>query len=283
MDNRIPDGKYRSDTGDALAAGTALAKPVTNPHPESKHAMLVPAGYLLEYFERADTPVRAAGRVVMNDAKSFTQYWANARRAESKIYGAMQPVSFIAVFNDHDASLPGWRDYRCTYTPAHSREWLAWSGHDRKPFGGNEAFAAWLEDNAVDVATPPAAKMMDIALNMKVSQIQGFSKAVRLADGNIDLAYTNEVEASGRSAAGGKITIPELFTLEIPVFSGIDAAKYRMDARFRYRLSGGALTIFFELVRPHKVIERAFVDLLGQIEDGTKIGTYIHYSLPFVG
>lgn len=261
----------KTDTQSALDAGTALAKPILNPNPEGPHAVLVPAGHTLEYLLREPVPPRRKGSVKMNDADSFVDYWTQEMDGASRIYGSMQPVSFTAVFDDHHTkSEPNWRDYRCVYTPKHSREWTIWSNHDRKPFGGNEAFAVWLEDNAVDVVKPDPAKMMDIALNMKVSQIQGFAKAVRLSDGNIDFTYTNEVDASAKASAGGKITIPELFTIEIPVFEGPSAPKYRLEARFRYRLNGGALSVQYELVRSHKVLEQAFTDLVAKIAKATK-------------
>lgn len=261
----------KTDTQSALDAGVALARVIANPNPDGDASVLVPDGYSLQYLQRPEIPARRVGAVKMNDASSFVAYWTQESDQASRIYASMQPVSFTAVFDDHHTKdWPNFRGYRCAYVPKHSREWLIWFNHDRKPFGGNEAFAAWLEDNAVDVVKPDPAKMMDIALNMKVSQIQGFAKAVRLSDGNIDFTYTNEVDASAKGATGGKITIPETFTIEVPVFEGPSAPKYKIDARFRYRLNGGALSVQYELVRSHKVLEQAFTDLVDKIAKATK-------------
>jgi uncharacterized protein YfdQ (DUF2303 family) len=266
----MADTLLKHDIHAALDAGTALAKPIINPNPESKAAVLVPSGYQLVYLDREPLPIHSKGNVKMADASSFISYWCQESAADSRIYGNMNPLVFTAVLNDHMKANAGWRDYRCVYAPTHSKEWLAWNGRNRQPFTGNEAFAIWLEDNAIDVVKPDAAKMMDIALNMKVNQIQGFANAVRLADGDIQLTYSNEVNASAKAPSGGKIAIPEVFTIEIPVFEGLNARRYRLDARFRYRLSNGALTIQFELVRPHKVVEQAFGDLVDQIAKATK-------------
>lgn len=262
---------FQTDTGAALAAGTALAKPITNPHPESAHAVLVPNGYALEYLTRDDAPFRPKGSVKMNDAASFVSYWGQQNSETSRIYGCMNPVAFTAVFDDHHGDNAGWREYRCVYTPKHSKEWQEWTARSKQNFEGNAAFAIWLEDHAIDITKPDPARMMDIAINIKVKQEQGFSNAVRLQDGNIQLHYTNEVTAGAKSAAGSNVSIPEQFTIEIPVFEGIGATKYKVDARFRYRLHGnGTLNIQFELVRPHKIVELAFSDLLQQIMTGTK-------------
>lgn len=262
----------KGDVQSALEAGTALAKPITNPHPESRHAVLIPPGHSLSYLEKVEAPARRVAKLTMEDAESFVRYWTEiGHGADSHVYAKMEPVSFVAVFNDHGPLGPGWRDYRCEYKPKYSPEWQAWSGHDRQPFAGNEAFAIWLEDNAVDVVKPDPARMMDIALNMKVSQMQAFANAVRLSDGNIDFSYANEVNSSSKSGSS-RVTIPEMFTIEVPVFAGLTAKKYRVDARFRFRLQNpGGLTIRFELVRPRKVIEAAYRDLVATIEKGADI------------
>lgn len=253
----------------ALIAGTALAKPIDNPHKEGDAGVLLPPGHTLEYLKRPALPFRKSGVVKLSDADSFVQYWKLEGSVDTgNIYGALEPAQFLAVLNDNTDE-PGWRDYRALYVLKHSKEWQTWMKFNKNDFAGNEAFAVWLEDNSVDIIDPDPAKMMDIALNLRVKQSQGFSNAVRLQDGNIQFAYSNVVEGSAANEAGA-IVIPETFRLSVPVFEGLQAPKYELEARFRYRLHSGALTIRYELVRPHKVIEQAFKDLVVKIEAETK-------------
>lgn len=119
---------------------------------------------------------------------------------------------------------------------------------------------------------------MDVALNMRIRQGQVFGKKVRLNDGNIVLEYTNAVNGSSQTAAGGKVAIPEKFEISIPVFKGLDAKRYTVEARFRYRLTGGALKIQYELVRPAKVMEAAFKEMLAEIQKAAK--TTVLFGLP---
>ena len=84
--------------------------------------------------------------------------------------------------------------------------------------------------------------------------------AVRLQDGNVRLDYTADV--SGSTGRSGEIVVPEMIKIGIPVHDGLGAPKYAFDARFRYRLNGGALTIWYELVRPKKVVDAAACLLL---------------------
>lgn len=271
MANRKEGDIEESDIGAAIAAGTALAEPIVNPHTQGRAAVILPIGYTLVYLERPEAPLRKQGIICLNDIDSFIAYYAQHAVDNTNVYASMRPMQFLAVFNDHghdDAALPGWRDHRARYAMAHSNEWTIWAERNKKPFDGNEAFAIWLEDNAVDVVTPSPARMMEIALNLRVNQTQSFSTATRLQDGNVKLTYSNDV--SGTAASFGELSIPESFFIEIPVFEGLSAKRYRVEARFRYRLESGKLKIHYDLVRPHKVIEQAFRDLVVQVEAETE-------------
>jgi len=227
--------------------------------------------------EKVIEPHRKTGTVKLNDVESFNAYYAIHGNG-APVYATMQPAKFIAVLNEHTKDKADYRDHRAVFTVEHSKEWATWtnrSGHD-KPFASNEAFALFLEDNAPDIIDPSSAHMLQIALNFRVKADVAFSVAQRLQDGQINLGYSNLVNASAEGAAaepGGapvKLTIPEKFTIEIPVFAGLDAPKYRVSARFRYRLREGKLSLWFELERPHKVVEAAFKVLWDSIKDTTK-------------
>ena len=63
----------------------------------------------------------------------------------------------------------------------------------------------------------------------------------------------------------------------MPVFE--NGQKYRVDVRFRYRIGqGGDLTMWLELVRPHKVIEDAVKQLREHI--GKETGLQVLNGTP---
>lgn len=67
------------------------------------------------------------------------------------------------------------------------------------------------------------------------------------------------------TAAKGRILVPEVFALGVPVFEGGD--RYRVEARLRYRIAeGGKLTMWYDLLRPHKIIEDATAFVWKSIE-----------------
>lgn len=220
---------------------------------------------------RLSDPARKSGTVKLKDADSFIAYYGIHGNG-MPVYATLTPARFLAVLNEHGKTAAGWRDHRADFQVAHSREWETWSKHNGAgpAFNSNESFALFLEDNAPDIVKPDPTTMLAIALNFRIKADVGFSVAQRLEDGNIDLAYSNLVTAGATTQAGGKVKIPEQFTINVPVFDGIAATKYKVDARFRYRLREGKLTLWYELVRPHKVVEAAFKDVWDQIAKATK-------------
>lgn len=268
-----------SNTADALVAGEAIANPKTNPHEHGRAYAIVPLGHKLEYLDKPDFPPWRAGTVKLTDTASFLEYWRRQSLKVSYIYGSMVPAQFLAVLNEHAALRPGWRDHRALYTLQHSDEWVTWIGRNGKAFDGNEAFAVWLEENLLDILSPDPAQFMGIALNMRIRSGQVFGKRVSLKDGAINLEYHNTVDGSGGSSPTGEnLAIPEKFEISIPVFRGLDSPRYTVEARFRYRLNGGALSLRYDLVRPAKVVEAAFKAMLEEIE--TAAGTKVLWGTP---
>lgn len=270
---KLSDAQACIDAGKAVNVGAARQ----NPHPHSKSYALVPKDHELVYLERAEFPLRRSGTVKLSDTASFLEYWKRQSNAMSYVYGSMEPAQFLAVFNEHhkgdsteNKSGADWRDHRALYTLAHSDEWTKWNEKDGQPFVGNETFAEWLEENLLDIKKPEPAKFMEIALNMRVQQGQRFGNKVNLTNGNMVLEYQNIVDGSSQSSAGAKIAIPEKFEISIPVFKGLDAKRYTIEARFRYRLVNGSLQLRFDLVRPVNVFEAAFKEMLADIEKAAK-------------
>jgi uncharacterized protein YfdQ (DUF2303 family) len=258
-----------------LDAGIELGDAKENPTPHGGHYAIVPDGAKLEMLPEPEFPPRREGTVILADTASFMEFWKRQSDAGSYIYGSIDPAQFTAVFDENSKAQPNWREHRALYTLQHSDEWKTWTGRSGKAFDGNEQFAAWLEENLFDILEPEPALFMDIALSVRVRQDQVFGNKVNLNDGNIVLNYTNAVEGT---AGGGSLTIPEIFKISIPVFKGLESPKYTIEARFRYRLNSGRLTLRFDLVRPAKVLEQAFKSMLAEIQE--KAETVVLFGLP---
>jgi hypothetical protein len=96
-----------------------------------------------------------------------------------------------------------------------------------------------------------------------------FKSGARLASGETQLAYAETIDA--RAGNRGQITIPGAFELGIRVFD--DLEPYRVKARFRYRLSGGQLTLGYHLDDPERKVRDAVGLVVAKAEEacGVKI------------
>lgn len=272
--NRI-EVPRNTEARDILDAGKALVKVQKNPHQHGRDFIVLggPLGDRTEYLERPEAPPRAVGTVNVADAASFIIATNRYLRTENTVlYASLHPAAFVAVLNDHRGAgiLEGanWRDHRVAFTLAQSKECLAWHGKQKNAFT-QESFAMWIEDQLPDFRDPSGARMLEIALNFKVNRKVALKSAINLSDGTTQLEYA-ETNTDGGLGPAKKLAMPEAFTIEIPVWSGLEQKKYAFAARLRYRVDGPSLAISYELIRSHRVIEQAFADVLAEIKKGIK-------------
>lgn len=242
----------------AIAAGLELASAeFVEGHPYT----VIPQGATVADLEHMLlTPQRRKGKVTLRDTDSFIQYVIVERTDETRIYANTEPPSFTAVFNDG----PGWKDHRAVYSCPLSREWTTWNGSSGKS-ATQEQFAQFIENNLPDVANPPAAEMLEISRSLEAKKKVNFASGIRLSNGQNELTYEEEISGT---AAKGKLQVPETFTIGIPVFEG--GERYAVEARLRYRIAdGGKLAMWYELVRPHKILEDAVANVRKVIAEGT--------------
>ncbi len=207
-------------------------------------------------------PTRKKGTVTLRDTNSFIDF-VNAERTENtRIYTTTEPPSFTAVFND----CAGWKDHRAVYSCPLSVEWKAWTAQSGRQMS-QEQFAQFIEDNLPDIAEPPAAEMLEISRSLEAKKKVNFASGIRLSNGQNELTYEEEISGT---AAKGKLQVPELFTIGVPVFEG--DARYAVQARLRYRIGEkGHLSMWYELVRPHKILEDAVKNIRAQVAKQTSV------------
>lgn len=245
----------------AAALGAALADHATI---DGTPIAILPPGYQAKSLDDLLlAPTRKRGVISMLDADSFCRYVADQKTDATKIYGNQQIPSFKAVFNDHgDAA--GWRDHAVNYMCPLSVEWKLWLGANKRQMN-QEAFAQFIEDNAPDCVSPDAATMIEISRTLEAKKKVNFASAIRLSNGESELSYEEEISGT---ASKGKLKVPETFSIGIAVLEG--GPRYAVHARLRYRIADkGVLTLWFDLDRPHKVLEDAVKEVWATIQDTT--------------
>jgi len=247
------------DFNAALDAGAALARQKPIKLSEIKDALpgiVVPEGYNFENLETfLPVPTRKRGDTELNDAASFIAVVNDQKGEATRLYSTINPPTFQAVFNDI-ASGPGWRDHTANYNAPLSPEWKTWNASSGKQMGQAD-FSQFIETNLPDIADPDGAAVLEVTRTLQAKKKVNFSSSLRLSDGSVQFTYDEDVQGSTHK---GMVKIPEVFVLAIPVFE--NGVLWRVDANLRYRIQdGGRLAIWYELLRPHKVVEAAVKEL----------------------
>lgn len=257
----------------AVAAVAALASAIGKPlkHPDARGASyaIVPTGYELAGLDTHASPQTLRAHVKLRDAASFIRYVNDHKVSASRIFAAMEPAQFLAVIDEHTPAggndfvteQADWREFRVEFKVPASREWTLWNAANRKHMS-QLGFAEFLQDNLPDVIVPDSTRLLELALNFEASVGGAFRSAQRLQNGDHNL--TIQSETTGAST----LALPEFITLAIPVFE--NEAPRELQARLRYRAKDG-LVFWYELVRPHKVLEAAFRETWARIGEATGV------------
>ena len=231
-------------------------------------------------------PTRVRAKVAVDDVAAFVAYVQRfqnqATLGQQIIFAEVTETggTFTAVLDYHQLTTgdaapagiyPSWGEHRCIYTCKQTPEWVRWMGKNGKPMSQVE-FAEFLEDNGLDVnpnnnpGMPTMADMVEIARSLDATIEGSFNSAMRLNNGSVQFKFTETVTASANTTAG-TVEVPERFVIGIAPFVGFDG--HEIFARLKYRLSSGKLSMWYELERPHKIVEAASKDVIERIISGT--------------
>lgn len=207
---------------------------------------------------------RKAGTTALLNLDSFITYVIHQDKAgEAYIYADPDRLSITAVFNDYRTT-PGWRDHRATYQAAYTPEYKRWAELNRKPMSQTE-FAEFIEDNLADLTGNEGRSLLEVATTIQAKTDINFSSAKRLDNGQVQLGYTEIIDA--RAGSDGAVTIPREFALGLRIFKNGEG--YAIKARLKYRLQSGAVKFWYELDRPERAIEDAFQGYIDRLKEST--------------
>lgn len=274
-----------TETSAALEAGIALASPKSFGASHRFFTQVVPAGASVQTFDLteleqayADHPHRKRGTVHVQDALSFVEYVAKHRLPQTEVYADLARQKLVAVVNAHSESVPdqaeegpaGHGDHRVSLELIHSDEWKLWSDKD-KTWLDQGAFAAHLEDNAINVVDPDAATMLEISESLQVSSSIEFKRSERLSNGVINFQY--EETQGARAGHTGDLEIPGAFVLAIAPFVGSEPVE--VTARFRYRIRNGDLALSYALLNAGDIARQAFLDQVDAVRDSIEAPVFL--------
>lgn len=247
---------------------TAAAEPTI--FTDDLAAFVVPEGGKVEVVDLAsrldrykDRPRRKVGAFTVHDGGSFCAYMGKHAGEHSEVWADAVGTKIVGVLNAHDVGEADWADHRVTYGVQHTKAWLAWTQHDGRLLDQN-AFAELIEDRALDIVSPSAADMLELAQTFQATIGVKFESSKRLSSGEAQLEYRETVEAKAGKA--GRMDVPKQFQLAVKPFEG--AETYKVTARFRYRITDGSLRVGYKLERPEDVLRDAFEGVAMAVEAG---------------
>lgn len=253
---------------------TALAAACADVHESGDYMhAIVPQGFKLEDISRAvekmqPTPRRKSGTVQLKDLDSLLQYCVDQQGASPEgsangyIYADPDSRKITAVFNDLRGGEPGWRDHRAEFKAEYTPEFAKWVSKNGQPFAQTE-FAEFIEDNMADITEPQAAALLEMATTIQAKTEISFSSAKRLQNGQVQLGYSEVINAT--AGASGAMEIPREFALGLRIFKNGDG--YRLMARLKYRLHSGSVKFWFELDRYERAVELAFTGYVDTLRE----------------
>lgn len=259
----------------AIDAGIATAKP-TELAEGQDYAFVVPAGGCVETVRNdldqyRARPRRKTGTVTVRDAASFNEYLRKHAIEDTEIWADPVTYALVGVINAHGESdaaenvegFAGWGDHRVQLKLAKTRAWTAWEKLDGE-LVNQVRFAEHLEQRLGDITRPTGADMLELAQTFTAKRDVQFESSRRLADGQTQLRYHEQIDA--KAGSKGDIAIPEAFELGLVPFEG--AGAYKVTARFRYRINDGTLLLGYVLDRPEDILRAAFDDIVQAVDKG---------------
>lgn len=226
-------------------------------------------------------PNRKTGGTSVVDVASFAAYLAKHGIEATELWGSRDRGTVRAVINAHDGDPSGegpvgdfdddgqpgpagWGDHTVTLQLRHSDDWNDWTLNNGQWLNQVD-FAEFVEDHLPNFGSPTGAEALELAQSFRATQKVEFG-ATKHAGGATTLSYVESTDAKA-STKKGEIAFPDKITLGIHVYD--QGKAYPLDARLRYRVRAGELVMGYKLDRPKDVLQRAFDDVVADVQKAT--------------
>lgn len=208
----------------------------------------------------ADHPKRKEGLYAVRDVESFVAYVQKHGLDETELWADRLQGKVTAVLDAHGAGHAGWQKHNAELRLEIDPDWsdfLQRSGN----YYSQADFAEFVEDHLHCFVSPTAAEMLELAQTFQATTKVDFQSSTRVKSGETQLTYAEHTSAG--SGKTGKLAIPDTFTVGLAPYRCV--SPYRVEARFRYRIDGQQLRLGYKLVRPDKVSDDAFNQVIEDI------------------
>lgn len=254
-----------------IGSGTAAGMP----------AVMVPEGFKLETFPdlRKHLP-RVEQTIELDTPAAWLAYWHRFATSSSTAFfdhKAARLVGYVDYHQSVNDDLPEaaqWARHQVIYQCPVTPEWQKWRDNTGKVMKQAE-FARFIEDGIPDITEPTGADMLEIVASLQVHNKVNFRQALRLDNGETQFTYEENIE--GKAGSKGQLKIPQTIHLGLRLFEG--GPGYALEARFRYSIKEGQLSMWYDLIRPERVHDVAVGEVYDQIAAELKVGQLLRGRL----
>lgn len=233
----------------------------------------VPSGMSLQDISNPERlNAFATGTVRLDEKHSLINYLKRFALSGTILIADFDALSITAAIDYHEASedmnapgAVGADRHKAVFSLRPSEEWSRWDKFEGELHPQAE-FAAFLEENAVDILEPEAASMIEISRDLEATQGVVFKSSTRLENGDRSFVYENETHVKG------DVQVPRHFTLGIPLYQG--EGPVELEAALRFRVSGGGLFLGFEWRRVQYQRLAYFRSIATEVVEETGVPVY---------
>lgn len=257
---------------DAAIEGARIADPVITTI-DGRERVFVPQGFQLvdvtDPFRLAPFPTQ---KVTLDNRQSLSAYANRFSGANSVIIADYEAMTIAAHLDWHghnqdgDGVTTGSNKHVATLKILPSEEFKRWDAMEGE-FHKQELFAAFLEENSVDIAHPEAAVMVEISRDLEATTDQSFKGSVRLENGDRKFRFETETRVAN------DVVVPKEFLLNIPLYNGEQPTELR--AAFRYRPTGQGLLLGFEWRRVEYQRRATFAEIAALAAEETGLPVFM--------
>ncbi|HIN56131.1 MAG TPA: DUF2303 family protein [Acinetobacter pittii] len=238
--------------------------------------VVLPEGSKVHKFEEVlDRPLNLQQSVNLHTAKDLISYVNRFADNNSVIFVDIMAGRVKAILDYHEAiPVAGYNSNALQRNCNHVANFIVDKTSEFKKIEENSGkkfsqqyFALFLEDIMPHIAEPVATELYEIVQTLSAKTNIDFKSGIRTNNGEVTLTYNENIEATaGRE---GKLTIPEEIKFGIQIHRG--GNHYALPARFRYRVNGGNLTLWYDLDQLEKAIQNSMEDTIDYIRNGKEI------------
>lgn len=222
-----------------------------------------------------DTPIRLQQKIQTYSIDSFLDYYNRHADEDSVIFVDTNQCIFTAIldyhFRDGHGTSARFGEHIAAYTCPQTEEWQSWITNNNDAMD-QEQFALFIEERSREIIEPNAAQMLQIATTLKAKQGVKFKQSTRLDNGQTQFLYEEVID--GHAGHNGQLSIPEKIKIQLPIFKL--GAQYKLEARFRYRITPSGLKMWYTLINPHTSHDDCINDIVEACKENMTKGHLYH-------